>query len=149
MQKNKKILIATGIIVTLLAGGFFYFWYVWVPNEMAKQEAENKLTNTPPPTLFGKDDYKIENRTDGTYVLIDKVGLTAKVPEGWETEKINNSNENNTNYWINLSSPDAEFKDILIKGCGISILSGTSQENYSTIKEKINDPTQIHQSPLP
>ena len=62
-----------------MGAAFYYLWYVLPPSN-----EENGEPQTQPPTLFAKDDYKIENRSDGTYIVVEKVGLTAKVGSGWE-----------------------------------------------------------------
>jgi len=126
---NKKILISL-IILAVIAGGFFYWWFIW---ELPQEEGEE---TSQPPTLFAKEDYKIEEREDGKYIVVEKVGLTCKVPEGWEI-KIEGNDIPEPEYWVNLSSPDAEVKDILIKGCGIGITAGSAKETAQEIKERI------------
>jgi len=130
---KKKFLILL-ILLVVVAGGFFYFWYVWIPAQMEKESGVSPETQ--PPTLFGKEDYKIEEREDGKYIVVEKVGLTAKVPEGWEI-KFEGSDYPEPEYWVNLSSPDAEVKDIPIKGCGISIIIGNEKETVKDIRNNI------------
>lgn len=74
---KKKIWIFL-IILVLLAGGFFYWW----SNRQSEEEESQ------PPTLFSKEDYKIQEREDGKYIVVEKVGLSCKVPEGWRIEKL-------------------------------------------------------------
>ena len=117
------------IILLIIAGGFFYWW---IPNHQANQSPE-------PPTLFEKGDYKVEDRVDGKYIVVDKVGLTAKVPDGWDIKKVEGSSYPKPGGWVELYSPDAEFKSILlVKGCGISIISGKAEEDYQEIQNIIN-----------
>ena len=127
---NKKILISL-IILAVIAGGFFYWWFIWeLPQEEGKETSQ-------PPTLFAKEDYKIEEREDGKYIVVEKVGLTCKVPEGWRIEVEKGSGYPEPGYWINLYSPDAEIFDVLTKGCGISIMTGIAKENAEEIKNNI------------
>ena len=139
LSMNKKALIFL-IILAAIAGGFFYFWYIWLPAQIAQeQQGPAQVSTTTPPTLFGKEDYKIEERADGKYIVVPKVGLTAKVPEGWKVEKEGNDIPK-PEYWINLYSPEVEFKSmktILQKGCKISIKAGMAEENVKKIKEHI------------
>jgi hypothetical protein len=131
---KKKIIILL-IILAAIAGGFFYFWYVWLPAQIEKEQSQTSTTT--PPTLFGKEDYKIEERTDGKYIVVPKVGLTAKVPEGWKVEKVKSSGYPESEYWINLYSPDAKVFDILTEGCGISIMVGTAKETVDEVRNNI------------
>ena len=138
MKKIVKILITLAVLVGLAGAGFAYLWYVWVPQEMAKREAENKFTPTPPPTLLAKDDYKIETRTDGTYIVIDKVGLTAKIPEGWQVD-IQKTPDIPPEYWIKLSSPNTTTTrdGFVIDGCVLSIAAGVEVENNQDVNAQI------------
>jgi len=127
---NKKTWILL-IVLVVAIGGFFY-WWLSQPIEIGETEEKSQ-----PPTLFAKEDYKIEEREDGKYIVVEKVGLTCKVPEGWNI-KIEGDDIPEPEYWVNLSSPDAEVKDILIKGCGISIMAGIAKENTEEVKNNIN-----------
>ena len=127
---NKKTWILL-IVLVVAIGGFFY-WWLSQPIEVEEPEEKSQ-----PPTLFAKEDYKIEEREDGKYIVVEKVGLTCKVPEGWDI-KIEGDDIPEPEYWVNLSSPDAEVKDILIKGCGISIMAGIAKENTEEVKNNIN-----------
>ncbi|RLC40248.1 MAG: hypothetical protein DRH33_00525 [Candidatus Nealsonbacteria bacterium] len=132
-MKKKSIIII--LILAGIAGGFFYFWEVWLPAQIEKEQ-QIPEEKTQPPTLFRKEDYKIEEREDGKYIVVEKVGLTVKVPEGWRVE-YKRTADIEPQYWIDLLSPDAEIKDILIKGCGISLVVGTTEEMIKKIKENI------------
>ena len=138
MKRNKfcegksklAIFLILVVIILALAAGFFYY----------KIKANRDLVdlNSTAPKLFEKGDYKVEDREDGQYIVVDKVGLTAKVPEGWRVEFEGDDMPDGTSqYWVNLLSPDAEVVDILAKGCGISILSGVSGENFNETKRNI------------
>jgi len=130
---NKKLIFLA--ILFLIIGGLFYFLFIWeIPEEQETSQG---------PTLFAKEDYKIDEREDGKYIVVEKVGLTCKVPENWDI-KIEGDDIPEPEYWVNLSSPDAEFKDILIKGCGISIMTGTSIED---VQETINDIKTLQENP--
>ena len=126
---NKKTWILL-IVLVVAIGGFFY-WWLSQPIEIEEPEEKSQ-----PPTLFAKEDYKIEEREDGKYIVVEKVGLTAKVPEGWDI-KIEGDDIPEPEYWVNLSSPDAEVKDIPIKGCGISVITGIETKNIEEIKDNI------------
>ena len=132
-MKKKSIIIL--LILAAVAGGFFYFWEVWLPAQIEKEQQKSE-EKTQPPTLFGKEDYKIEEREDGKYIVVEKVGLTAKVPEGWRAE-YKRTADIEPQYWIALLSPDAEIFDILTKGCGISITCRTSEKDSQSIENKI------------
>jgi len=130
---NKKLIFLA--ILFLIIGGLFYFLFIWeIPEEQETSQG---------PTLFAKEDYKIDEREDGKYIVVEKVGLTCKVPENWDI-KIEGDDIPEPEYWVNLLSPDAEFKDILIKGCGISIMTGISIEDT---KETINNIKDLQENP--
>jgi len=68
---NKKLIFLA--ILFLIIGGLFYFLFIWeIPEEQETSQG---------PTLFAKEDYKIDEREDGKYIVVEKVGLTCKVPE--------------------------------------------------------------------
>jgi len=119
------------VILSLIIGGLFYFLFIWeVPKEPGQETSQG-------PTLFAKEDYKIDEREDGKYIVVEKVGLTCKVPEEWDI-KIEGDDYPEPEYWVNLSSPDAEFeKSIPTKGCGISIIIGQEEENIEDIKNNV------------
>jgi len=145
---NKKALIFL-IILAAVAGGFFYLWEVWIPaqikKEIAEKEREEQLRREQErPRLFSKEDYKIEERGDGKYIVVEKVGLTAKVPEGWKSE-IKGDDVPEPEYWINIFSPDTEISGgIVAKGCGVSIMAETAKETVETLKKNI---TLIQENP--
>lgn len=126
---SKKLIFS--IIVFLIIGGLFYFLFIWQSPEEPKQETSRG------PTLFAKEDYKIDEREDGKYIVVEKVGLTCKVPGGWDI-KIEGDDYPEPEYWINLSSPDVEFTSVIItKGCGISIAIGTAKKQAKEIQDSI------------
>ena len=124
---NKKLIFLA--ILFLIIGGLFYFLFIWeIPEEQKTSQG---------PTLFAKEDYKIDERKDGKYIVVEKVGLTCKVPENWDI-KIEGDDISESEYWVNLSSPDVEFeKSIPVKGCGISIIIGQEEENVKDVKNNI------------
>lgn len=131
--RNKKklgILLVFGVVILILAGGFFYYKHKVNGNVVEKTE---------PPRLFSKGDYVVEERQDGKYIVVDKVGLTAKVPDGWRVEFEGEDKPDGTSqYWVNLMSQDAEKENgILVKGCGISALVGLDSRNNEDIKNQI------------
>ena len=125
---SKKLIFL--VILSLIIGGLFYFLFIWeVPKEPGQE--------TSGPTLFAKEDYKIDEREDGKYIVVEKVGLTCKVPEEWDI-KIEGDDYPESEYWVNLSSPDAEFTSIILtKGCKIGIVVGTTETQIKEIKESI------------
>lgn len=138
--KNKRKLKIGIMLFILLAiiGGFFYWYEVQIAdykNEKAKEAAEAQR-QAEIPKLFGKEDYKIEDRADGRYIILDKVGFSAKVPTGWRIEKNGqNKPDGTTEYWVDLLSPDADMATVLKRGCGINIIAQTNKEMFD---EKIN-----------
>jgi len=59
---NKKLVFL--VILFLIIGGLFYFLFIWQIPEEPRQEISQG------PTLFAKEDYKIEEREDGNDNLI-------------------------------------------------------------------------------
>jgi len=126
---NKKLIFL--VILFLIIGGLFYFLFIWeIPK---KQEASQG------PTLFAKEDYKIDEREDGKYIVVEKVGLTCKVPENWDIE-IKKTPDIEPQYWVDIYSPDiaTTANDILIDGCKMSITAGIQKQNNEEIKKNIN-----------
>ena len=130
---RKKIWIFL-IILAVAAGGFFYLWYVWIPAQMEKEPEEK----TQPPTLFSKEDYKTEERKDGKYIIVDKVGLTCKVPDSWKVE-IQGDDVPEPEYWVNLYSPDlgTTTGNVLKTGCIISITAQTAKKTHQELTKNI------------
>ncbi len=127
--KGKLWLLLVIVIAIILGVGGFFYW---------QHKSSVNLTKSSSPKLFSKGDYKVEERADGKYIVVDKVGLTAKVPDGWRVEFEGDDMPDGTSqYWVNLLSQDAEVVDILVKGCSITILSGVSEENFSEVKRNI------------
>jgi hypothetical protein len=107
--------------------------FIWeVPKEPGQETSQG-------PTLFAKEDYKIDEREDGKYIVVEKVGLTCKVPENWDI-KIKRTPDIEPQYWIDLYSPDmaTTTNDILINGCRMSITVGIQEGNNKEIKNNIN-----------
>jgi hypothetical protein len=137
MQNSKSkiwILLVLVLVILLGVGGFFYWKnYLAKSNEQGGERSE-------PPRLFGKEDYRVEEREDGKYIVVDKVGLRAKVPEGWEV-KFEGSDmpDGKSERWIDLVSPDFSTTtgNILKTGCIINLTAQTSKETYEEIKEGI------------
>ncbi len=125
-----KMAIFLILIAVILAGvaGIFYYKYKIGGGEVNKSN---------PPKLFSKGDYKVEERADGKYIVVDKVGLTAKVPTGWRVEFSNNTSQDINEYWVDLYSQDATGTDYLKKGCTINIIAGDEKENNQNVEQKI------------
>jgi len=127
---SKKLIFS--IILFLIIGGLFYFLFIWEIPEKPEQETSG-------PTLFAKEDYEIDEREDGKYIVVEKVGLICKVPENWDI-KIEGDDFPEPEYWVDLYSPDitTTTNDILINGCRMSINVGIQEENNEEIKNNIN-----------
>ena len=125
---KKKFWFLVAIVLLIAAGGFFYWW---IPNHQPDSSPN-------PPTLFEKGDYKVEDRADGKYIVVDKVGLTAKVPDGWSIE-FEGSDYPNSEYSIALYSPDVATTTsyILTDGCIIGVMVLNAEREYEEIKKNI------------
>jgi len=128
---NKKILIPS-IILAVIVGGFFYWW---LSQPIETEEPEEK---SQPPSLFAKEDYKTEEREDGKYIVVEKVGLTCKVPEGWSI-KYQKTADIEPQYWVDAYSSDfaTTTNNILAKGCIISTMVATAEKTAEEIEENI------------
>jgi len=125
---NKKLIFLA--ILFLIIGGLFYFLFIWeIPEEQETSQG---------PTLFAKEDYKIDEREDGKYIVVEKVGLTCKVPEGWSIEK-KITPDIEPQYWVDLYSPDmaTTVNNILTDGCVIDIMAITAKQTNEKIRENI------------
>jgi len=127
-SKKLAIFLILGAIILAGVAGVFYF-KIKNGKEFAGQ--------TSAPKLFEKGDYKVEDRADGKYIVVDKVGLTAKVPDGWRVEFSNNTSQDVNEYWVDLYSQDATGTDYLKKGCTINIIAGDEKENNQDIQQEI------------
>jgi len=117
MPKKKKLVILA-IIILVLGGGLFYFW-------------QNREIKGSP------EDYVIIETEEGKFVENKKAGLTVKVPEGWEVEKIKFSEGSIVFYtpdvderWLNELIP-------LEKGCGIEMAVVYKKMNFEEIEREI------------
>jgi len=131
---KKSLILVIILLLTIIGGGVFYWW--WNGGEEVDGPVE-LYENEKPPRLFAKEDYKIEEREDGVYIVVEKVGITAKVPDGW-TIKLEGDDWPESEYWVNLLSTDVEKEQgLLKKGCLISITAGQEQANNQELKEQI------------
>jgi len=134
MQNSKSkiwILLVLVLVILLGVGGFFYWKnYLAKSNEQGGERSE-------PPRLFGKEDYRVEEKEDGKYIVVDKVGLRVKVPEGWRVEMKNTPDAEGNEYWVDMYSENATGTSYLKRGCGISIIVTKSEEYNQEIREKI------------
>jgi len=130
-KSSRKVVIflVLGAVILAVVAGIFYYKY----------KNPSELTKLVPPKLFEKGDYKVVSGGDGQYIVVDKVGLTAKVPDGWRVEFEGTDMPDGTSqYWVNLLSPDAEkTSGLLMKGCGITITLGYEENNNKDLKEQI------------
>ena len=69
IKLNKKIIFSIIIVLILIAGGFFWWWQ------------GREIKGSP-------EDYVIKETEEGKIVENKKAGLTVKVPERWETERV-------------------------------------------------------------
>jgi len=117
---NKKIIFSLIIVLLLIGGGFFW----WQGRE---------IKGSP-------EDYVIKETEEGKFVENKKAGLTVKVPEGWEVEKIEVMEGSMIFY-----SPDAEgyrpakIKPPLKKGCIIEVATAYKKTNFEEIKKEIEE----------
>jgi hypothetical protein len=135
-MEYRKIAIVR-IILALIIGGFFYTWY-----SLSLRDNEQDFIDNGP-VLFSEEDYKIEEKEDGNYISIDKIGFTCKVPENWDIKKEKTAGINNQHY-IALYSPEFEAttSNVIKNGCKIEITAGVEEKNNKTIKgyiEKIKE----------
>jgi hypothetical protein len=138
-QKRKKVKIILSIIILLaIIGGFFYWYETQVVAHKKGLEGNNGEVTFNVPKLLGKEDYKVEDRADGKYILADSLGLSAKIPSGWRVEFQTTSPTDQSEYFVNLYSPDVEMKyGIINQGCGISLSAGQNIEGNQDTKERI------------
>jgi len=137
MKRNKfcegksKLAIFLILVVVILALGAGFFYY--------KVKANRDIVdlNSTAPKLFEKGDYKVEDREDGQYIVVDKVGLTAKVPEGWRVEFSKVPTLETEEYWVDLYSQDATGTDYLKSGCGITISIGMDKDSNEKTRDEI------------
>lgn len=125
-MSSKKIIILIIILLVIGAGVFYWFWPEPVNGPAPLFQGEK------PPALFAKEDYQIEERADGKYIVVKKVGLSAKVPDNWIIE-IEGDDFPEPEYWVNLTSPDAEMTSTLIKGCGITLMIQNNKDEAESL----------------
>ncbi len=121
MAKKKKIIIFLIIILLLIvAGGVFWWW------------SGREIKGSP-------DDYEIKETTEGKIVENKKAGLTVKVPEGWEVEKMEIREGS-----VLMYTPEIEGRKEgeltsppLTKGCGVETSIIYKKMNFDEIKEKV------------
>ncbi len=128
----RKIVVLFIIIVLAAGAGFFYLYW-----DKPAEGPGVLWEDSEPPKLFSKEDYKVEERDDGIYVVVEKVGLTAKVPNGWEI-KIEGDDYPESEYWVNLLSPEAEMTSTLTKGCAVTITVQKNKEAATGVSTNIN-----------
>ena len=129
---KKKILIPIFVVLFLavVGGGFFWWWQ------------RREIKGSP-------QDYAIKETSEGTIVENKKAGLTVKVPEGWEAEKIELFKEGS----VVIQTSDIEGEEAkgvvsppLARGCGIEITITYKALNFEEIKEEAKE---IHRMLVP
>jgi len=119
MPKKQKLIILAIIILVLVGGGLFYW--------------QNREIKGSP------EDYVIKETSAGVFVENKKAGLTVKVPEGWEVQKIKFSEGS-----IVFYTPDVEERWLnelipLESGCGIETAVVYKKMNFEEIIKEIKD----------
>ncbi len=116
---TKNVILILVVVAVIIAGSVF----VWRWYEPAGE----------PSHFFTKEDYKIEEHNDGAYIAIEKIDLTAKVPDGW-VAKIEG---NDLGYWIEITSADLEGNPVIGQACGISIEVVIDEERNQKVRDDI------------
>lgn len=146
-RNKKRIRLLLGLIILLLIVAGFFYWYEKIAQQTAERlQNEGRVTEeeraAKVPVLFGREDYQLQQKTDGQYIVIDRVGFSAKVPAGWkvEFETSSHASVNQEECTVSLQSPDTDaIKSSNLKnGCAITISAGFNPEVNSATKEKIN-----------
>ncbi len=138
MNKIIGLIIALVIVVIIVIAGILF---LFIPTS-SETGSVPLFEGQEPPTLFGKDDYQVETRGDGTYIVVEKVGLTAKVPEGWTIEK-QETPDIETKYWVRLSSSDVVIShEVITNGCSINLSAGIEKINNQNTQDSITLLTQ-------
>ena len=140
-KRNFILLIIVIIMIASMVGGYFFIG--WKP---APKPIEEEETTYSPPILFPADDYKIEEKAGEKFIVIEKVGFSAKAPKGWEVKKEGGKSYYSPigeEYYITMLSPDATSSEktstILGKGCGIGISALTmDKEEIKETKDTIS-----------
>ncbi|MDO8435788.1 MAG: hypothetical protein Q7S82_00155 [bacterium] len=116
---NKKAVFIFAIILILGAGGFF----LW---------QEREIKGSP-------DDYIIKEITDGKIVENKKAGLSVKVPEGWEVEKIEAEEGSVAFYFPNTEGEQRNeiVSPPLKNGCIIEISVVYKKMNFEEIEKEV------------
>ena len=90
------------------------------------------------------ENYIIKEVNGETIVENENVGLTVRIPEGWQVEK----KEIGEDEWIvNLTSPDAVLNEsgMLKDGCGVSIGVIYDKIVYGVLLDLISDPIEDYE----
>ena len=121
MLKKKKIIISIIIVLLLvIAGGVFWWWQ------------GREIKGSP-------DDYVIKETEEGKFVENKKAGLKVKVPEGWETKKMETKEGSVLTHTLDIEGK--EWNDMVVppltNGCGIEISVVYKKMNFEEIKEEV------------
>jgi len=120
---NKKITIFIIILVLLLiAGGVFWWW-------------ENREIKGSP------DDYVIKETVEGKIVENKKAGLTVKIPDGWQVQKIGLLEGSVISITADIEGVwrNEIINPPLKKGCIIETAVVYKKMNFNEIKEKVKE----------
>ena len=117
---NKKFLFLFVIVLILAAGGLFFWWQ------------GREIKGSP-------EDYVIIETEEGKFVENKKAGLTVKVPEGWETKKMEMKEGSVLTHTLDMEGKKWNEMVVppLTKGCGIEISVVYKKMNFEEIKEKV------------
>ncbi|MDD4990201.1 MAG: hypothetical protein PHW31_02720 [Candidatus Pacebacteria bacterium] len=144
-------LILAVVVLASVAGVFYWKFYLPKSEELGGERSEPLYTKIlhkfwssrqsealNRPKLFSKGDYVVEERANGKYIVVDKVGLTAKVPDGWSININKTPTADTEEYWVDLLSPEAEMGSYLKNGCGISFSVWIDQEGVNDVRQAID-----------
>jgi len=118
MWKRKKIIIFLIIIsLLIIAGGVFWWWQ------------GREIKGSP-------EDYVIKETAEGKIVENKKAGLKVKVPEGWETKRIEMEEGAVAFYSSDMESDWKEGKIVLPlrNGCRIQVGIGYEHVDFTDLK---------------
>jgi len=134
---SKSNFFIPSLVILLVIVGWFFLLTI----DFAEEDDSDSVS------WSQKEDYIIEETSEGIFVKNEKAGLSFKVPDGWRVEMKNDNTEDLINeFWITLLSSDAEVgtNNLLTKGCGLSVWVEFQEKQFEYIK---NEMETIRQNP--
>ena len=125
----KKSYLFICIAISLVLILFLYWWFF-----MPIKENSAEIMGV---SLFNRQDYQIEERSNEKYIVIDSIGFSAKIPDNWKLEWVNETDQDQNATFVNILSPDAEMNKTKKQGCGLSIMAQTNRESYIGVLDNI------------